>query len=220
VTLWSGCPAGQQTLCQLQWQIAGPCATTINTTSTEPPCAEIIKTVYQLATLPQLPSPAIAADGKVLSTSAYWDYAGSLALSDIHPATPEKLYEAAAAMMVLRHLWLAEGIATGHEATDQQVYARIAKNLALYPHLSHYDQVNMVPAGLDPKTYLYSPGEVQAYRDLMTVGFMRAVVLHGLRGDAQRAAAVAWMQEMLAKHPVTITGLPAFSLPEALPAVV
>jgi hypothetical protein len=216
VSVWNGCSINLQAVCALHAQLSGPCTVTVNDVSDAPTCLTILNTVYKTSLSSFIP-PVVTMDGSTLSDLSYRDKLGLLALSPNPPATVLACEEAAVAKQVLWHLWYIEGKSSGHTASDAQVQAAIDHQLALLPKLPKRDLNLVAPAGTDPATFLKSPDSYRNYQDMLTIGNMQAAITGSLRGKAADDAIRAWVRSALTRHSLTVTGLPNFSVVDALP---
>jgi hypothetical protein len=217
VGVWNGCAAGVQEACALTFQITGPCASSVSTTSTEPTCLTILNTIYR-TTIPDLPTPNMSVDGAAISDANWRDRLALLAVSQNRPSTAVQCEQEAAARLVLDRILYLEGVATGRAASSEQVQAALDHQIKAYPSMSAADRKMVgIPAGGDPSTYYNSSAVRLAFYHMLTTGNMRNAVVGQLRGAAADSAIREWFKTVVAHHVVTVTGLGDFAVADSLP---
>jgi hypothetical protein len=124
--------------------------------------------------------------------------------------------QAAIAMAALDELLLANARDNDQMASPQSARASAQQALAFI--VQHPELASTLPPGVSPQDYFTSNSTIAAYRDWITIGAQRTAIAGAFSLSANRTPALAqWMRGELAVHPVAVSGIAGFSLPDALP---
>lgn len=134
-------------------------------------------------------------------------------------SSPEVINAAVAATVFERLLYL-QGVQDGITATDGQVQAIAQQQLDAYLNDPQQAQhADVIPVGMTPRQYFFSPTSLSVYRDgLITAGERERITAQLPAGIDPTPTYRTWFASVLSRHDVTVNGTaPAVSLANALP---